>query len=324
MKPIQYGTSALLALCAGACFAQSYPSKPLRVMVASVAGGPPDLIMRGLAEPLRGDFGQPIIIENVPQGDGIVAAQNLIRSAADGYNILMASAGPITVNPVLQASLPYDPRKDLTPVVMIAQFNSVFVANAGNPAKSLRELLAMAKAKPGAIPFGTAGTPTTSNLYVEWFRHNQGIDFLNVPYKSNPQALQALVAGEVQATVFAAGAAIAQAKAGKTRVLAIIAEKRVAAYPDLPTVIEEGLDIVIRNWYGLFAKAGTPREIVDRWNRSVSKVSLDAGFQEKILFNNGMERAAPSGDSAEVFAKFLARDRALYERLKNEGKLKVE
>jgi tripartite-type tricarboxylate transporter receptor subunit TctC len=314
----------MLALFAGSSLAQSYPSKPLRVMVASVAGGPPDIIMRGFAEPLRQEFGQPIIIENVPQGDGIVAAQNLIRASADGYNILMASAGPITVNPVLQASLPYEPQKDLAPVVMIAQFNSVFVANAAVPVKTLKELIALAKAKPGAVTFGTAGTPTTSNLYAEWFRHNQGIDFYNVPYKSNPQALQAVIAGEVQATVFAAGAAVAQARAGKTRVLAIIADKRVAGYPDLPTVREEGLDIVIRNWYGLFAKAGTPREIIDRWNRSVSKVTLDTGFQEKILFNNGMERAAPSGEPVEAFAQFLARDRALYERLKAEGKLKVE
>ena len=324
MKRIQFLVPVMLALHAGAGLAQSYPAKPLRVMVASVAGGPPDIIMRGFSDPLRQEFGQPIIIENVPQGDGIVAAQNMIRASADGYNILMASAGPITVNPVLQASLPYDPQKDLAPVAMIAQFNSVFVTNAAVPAKTLRELIALARAKPGAITFGTAGTPTTSNLYAEWFRHNQGIDFYNVPYKSNQQALQAVVAGEVQATVFAAGAAIAQAKAGKAKVLAIIADKRVAGYPDLPTVREEGLDIVIRNWYGLFAKAGTPKDIVDRWNRAVAKVTLDAGFQEKILFNNGMERAAPSGEPVEVFAQFLARDRALYERLKNEGKLKVE
>jgi len=324
MKQLQAVAPVILALFASACFAQSYPTKPLRVMVASVAGGPPDIIMRGFSEPLRQEFGQPIIIENVPQGDGIVAAQNLIRSASDGYNLLMASAGPVTVNPVLQKSLPYDSQKDFAPIVMIAQFNSVFVTNAAVPAKSLRELIAMAKAKPGAITFGTAGTPTTSNLYAEWFRHNQNIDFYNVPYKSNPQALQAVVSGEVQVTVFAAGAAVAQARAGKTKVLAIVSEKRVAGYPDLPTVREEGLDIVIRNWYGLFAKAGTPREIVDRWNRAVSRISLDPAFQEKILFSNGMERAAPSGESAEVFAQFLARDRALYERLRKEGRLKVE
>ncbi len=324
MKRVEFLMVASLVLFAGAGIAQSYPSKPLRVMVASVAGGPPDIIMRGFSEPLRQEFGQPVIIENVPQGDGIVAAQNLIRAAADGYNLLMASAGPITVNPVLQSKLPYEPRTDLAPVVMIAQFNSVFVVNAAVPANTLRELIALARAKPGAITFGTAGTPTTSNLYAEWFRHNQGIDFYNVPYKSNPQALQAVIAGEVQATVFAAGAAVAQARAGKTRVLAIVSEKRVAAYPELPTVREEGLDVVIRNWYGVFAKAGTPREIVDRWNRSVSKVTQDQAFQDKILFSNGMERAAPSGEPAEVFAQFLARDRALYERLRSEGKLKIE
>jgi tripartite-type tricarboxylate transporter receptor subunit TctC len=324
MKACRSVAPVLLALLTGACFAQAYPAKPLRVMVASVAGGPPDIIMRGFSEPLRQDFGQPIVIENVPAGDGIVAAQNLVRSASDGYNLMMASAGPITVNPVLQKSLPYDAQKDFAPVVMIAQFNSVFVVNAGVPANSLRELIALAKAKPGAITFGTAGTPTTSNLYAEWFRHTQNVDFYNVPYKSNPQALQAVIAGEVQVTVFAAGAAVAQAKAGKTKVLAIVSEKRVAGYPDLPTVREEGLDIVIRNWYGLFAKAGTPREIVDRWNRAVSRVTLDQGFQDKILFSNGMERAAPSGESAEVFAQFLARDRALYERLQKEGRLKVE
>ena len=324
MKRVEFLMVASLVLFAGAGIAQSYPSKPLRVMVASVAGGPPDIIMRGFSEPLRQEFGQPVIIENVPQGDGIVAAQNLIRAAADGYNLLMATAGPITVNPVLQSKLPYEPRTDLAPVVMIAQFNSVFVVNAAVPANTLRELIALARAKPGAITFGTAGTPTTSNLYAEWFRHNQGIDFYNVPYKSNPQALQAVIAGEVQATVFAAGAAVAQARAGKTRVLAIVSEKRVAAYPELPTVREEGLDVVIRNWYGVFAKAGTPREIVDRWNRSVSKVTQDQAFQDKILFSNGMERAAPSGEPAEVFAQFLARDRALYERLRSEGKLKIE
>ncbi len=324
MKTFRMVAPALLALFAGSCFAQAYPSKPLRVMVASVAGGPPDIIMRGFSEPLRQEFGQPVIIENVPAGDGIVAAQNLVRSAADGYNFMMASAGPVTVNPVLQKSLPYDAQKDFAPVGMIAQFNSVFVVNAAVPVNSLRELIAMAKAKPGSITFGTAGTPTTSNLYAEWFRHSQNVDFYNVPYKSNPQALQAVISGEVQVTVFAAGAAVAQARAGKTKVLAIVAEKRVAGYADLPTVREEGLDLVIRNWYGLFAKAGTARDIVERWNRALAKVSLDQGFQDKILFSNGMERAAPSGESADVFAQFLVRDRALYERLQKEGRLKIE
>lgn len=322
---------ALLRLCAlisfaaaGAVFAQAYPAKPVRVLVASVAGGPPDIIMRGLADPLRQDFGQPVIVENMPAGDGIVAAQTITRNAADGYTILMASGGPITVNPVLQGNLPYDPQTDLAPVIMVSQFNSVFVTHASVPANSLRELIAMAKTKPGSITFGTAGSPTTSNLYAEWFRHAQNIDFYNVPYKSNPQALQAVVSGEVQVTVFAAGGAIAQAKAGKTKVLAMVAEKRLAAYPDIPTVREEGVDLVIRNWYGLFARSGTPKDVIDRWNRAVSRVSAEPAFQDKVLFAQGMERAAPAGEPAEAFAQFLQRDRAMYERIKVEGKLKIE
>jgi tripartite-type tricarboxylate transporter receptor subunit TctC len=314
----------LLAL-AGACFAQAYPAKPVRVIVASVAGGPPDTIMRGLAESLRQEFGQPVIVENMPAGDGIVAAQTIMRGAPDGYSLLMASGGPITVNPVLHAGkLPYEPQKDFAPVVMISQFNSVFLVNASVPASSLKELIALAKAKPGSITFGTAGTPTTSNLYAEWFRHAQNVDFYNVPYKSNPQALQAVVAGEVQATVFASAGAMAQARAGKVKVLAAVAEKRFSAYPDLPTVKEEGIDLVIRNWYGLFARAGTPRDIVDRWNKAVSRASAEPVFQQKVLLSQGMERASPSGESPEAFAEFLQRDRAMYERIKREGRLKID
>lgn len=282
MPMLRLVAPAMFALLAGTCVAQSYPTKPLRVMVASVAGGPPDIIMRGFSDPLRQEFGQPVIIENVPQGDGIVAAQNLIRSSADGYNILMASAGAITVNPVLQANLPYEPQKDLAPMVMIAQFNSVFVVNAAVPAKSLKELIALAKAKPGSITFGTAGTPTTSNLYVEWFRHNQGIDFYNVPYKSNPQALQAVVAGEVQATVFAAGAAVAQARAGKARVLAIISKNASPVIPICPRYAKRVLILSFATGTGFLpgrappgksSIAGTERCQRSRWMQDSRKKS---------------------------------------------------
>ncbi len=212
------------------------------------------------------------MIESMPAGDGIVAALALVRLSADGYNMMMACGGPITVNPAFQSGrLPYDPEKDFQPVILIAQFNSVIVAGASVPVTSLREFIALAKAKPGTINFATAGTPTTSNLYTEWFRKTQGTDFYNVPYKSNIQALQAIVAGEVHATVFVAGAAMAQARAGKEKKLALISERRNPGYPEVPTVKDEGVDLVIRNWYGLFSKTGTPRDIVVRWNTLVRR-----------------------------------------------------
>jgi tripartite-type tricarboxylate transporter receptor subunit TctC len=316
---------SMLAIAAGPALGQSYPTKPMRIILASAAGGPPDIILRGMSEPLRATFGQPVVIEAIPAGDGIVAAQTVMRIPADGYTLMMASGGPITVNPAFQTErLPYDPQKDFQPVVMVAQFNSVIVSNAALPVNSLRELIALAKAKPGSINFATAGTPTTSNLYAEWFRKTQGVDFYNVPYKSNSQALQAVVAGEAHATVFAAGNAFAQAKSGKVRVLALIADGRNPAYPETPALKEEGVDLVIRNWYGLFSRAGTPRDIVERWNGAVSKIIADQGFQQKVLLGNGMERAAPSGESPEAFEQFLRRDRALYDRLKAETGIRIE
>jgi tripartite-type tricarboxylate transporter receptor subunit TctC len=269
-------------------------------------------------------MGQPVIIENQGAADGIIAAQAFARAAPDGYTLLESSAGPITLNPSIYSKLPYDPQVDFAPIVMWAQFNSVIVANAGVPANSLRELIALAKSKPGSVAFGTAGSASTSNIYVEWLRHAQNVDFYNVPYKSNPQALAAVAANEVQATVFAYGGAQAQVKAGKAKILAAISEKRFALHPEIPTVKEEGVDVVIRNWIGLFARAGTPRSIVDRWNRTISRGASTPDFVQKVLEPAGMELAAPSGESPEAFAEFLKRDRETYVRLKNEAHLKVD
>jgi tripartite-type tricarboxylate transporter receptor subunit TctC len=323
LAPALVAGASLLALACG-CFAQAYPSKPVRIIIASSAGGPLDITLRGLSDALRQEMGQPIIIENQGAADGIIGAQAFLRAAPDGYTLLEAAAGPMTLSPSIHAKLPYDPQVDFLPVVMFAQFNSVIVANAAVPAGSLRELLALARAKPGAISFGTAGTASTSSMYTEWFRHILKTDFYNVPYKTNPQALAAVASGEVQVTVFALGGAQAQARAGKAKILAAISERRFASHPDIPAMKEEGVDLVIRNWIGFFARAGTPREIVERWNRTIAKTASDRNYVQKILEPAGMELAPPSGESPEAFAKFLERDREGYVRIKNEARLKVE
>lgn len=312
-----------LALTCGQCMAQSYPVKPVRMLISSAPGGPVDLGMRGMAEYLRQELGQPVIIENQGAADGIVAAQTFARATPDGYTLLHTSAGPISLNPVIYPKLPYDPPVDFTPVAMTGQFNSVMIVNANVPVASFRELLALAKAKPGSLSWGAAGTNGTSNMYAEWFRHTLGIDFYNVPYKNNVQTLAATASGEVQGTLFALGGASGQARAGKVKILAAISEQRLAAMPNLPTIKEEGVDLVIRNWVGTFARAGTPRDIVERWNRSLSKIVLDKGYGQKVLEPQGFEAAPPSGESIESFAQFLVRDKALYVRIKNEAKLKT-
>ncbi len=312
-----------LALACGQCAAQAYPAKPVRVIISSAPGGPVDIALRGMTEALRQDLGQPVIIENQGAADGIVAAQTFARAAPDGYTLLHTSAGPISLNPVIYPKLPYDPQADFTPVAMTGQFNSVMIVNAAVPVNTFKELLALAKAKPGTISWGAAGTNGTSHMYAEWFRHTLGIDFYNVPYKNNLQTLAATSSGEVQGTLFALGGASTQARAGKVKILAAISEQRLSAMPDLPTIKEEGVDLVIRNWVGTFARAGTPRDIVERWNRGLSKIVADKGYVQKVLEPQGFEAAAPSGEPVEAFAQFLARDKALYVRIKNEAKLKT-
>jgi len=272
---------ATLALAGGQCAGQSYPVKPVRILISSAPGGPVDIGMRGMNEALRQDLGQPIIIENQGAADGIVAAQTFARAAADGYVLLHTSAGPISLNPVIYPKLPYDPQADFTPVAMTGQFNSVMIVNAAVPVSSFRELLALAKAKPGTLSWGAAGTNGTSHMYAEWFRHTLGIDFYNVPYKNNVQTLAATASGEVQGT------------------------------------------LVIRNWVGTFARAGTPRDIIERWNRTLSKVLSDKSYVQKVLEPQGFEAAPPSGEPVEAFAQFLVRDKALYVRIRNEAKLKT-
>jgi tripartite-type tricarboxylate transporter receptor subunit TctC len=314
----------VLTLLPFVCAAQSYPVKPLRVIVASSAGGPPDTVTRGAAEPLRQQLGQPLIIEDMPAADGIVAAQTVSRTAPDGYTLLVAAASVITLNPALYPKLPYDPRKDFAPVVMLAQFNTVFVANAAVPANSLRELIELAKAKPNSINFGTGGTSQTNNLYVEWLRNARNVPFYNVPYKRNPPALAATAAGEVHATTFALGGASALAKAGKVKLLALIGHKRLASHPDLPVVTEEGVDMVIGNWLGIFAPAGTPPDVVQRVNGAVAKVLADRNYVDKILAGQGLEPITPSGESPEAFARFLDADLANYARVIREARIKPD
>ncbi|MFM9971146.1 MAG: Bug family tripartite tricarboxylate transporter substrate binding protein, partial [Burkholderiales bacterium] len=279
--------------------------------------------LRGMTEALRQDFGQPIIIENQVAADGIVAAQTFARATPDGYTFLHTSAGPISLNPVIYPKLPYDPQSEFTPVAMTGQFNSVMIVNAAVPVNTFRELLALAKAKPASLSWGAAGTNGTSHMYAEWFRYTLGIDFYNVPYKNNLQTLAATASGEVHGTLFALGGASGQAKAGKVKILAAIAERRLSAMPDLPTVKEEGVDLVIRNWVGTFARMGTAKDIIERWNRSMSKILADKNYIAKVLEPQGFEAAAPSGESVEAFAQYLVRDKALYVRIKNEAKLKT-
>ena len=331
--------AATLGLCAATCLtllaptsaeaqtgaktASGYPAKPIRMIVPFPPGGATDILARSVAERLSARLAQTVIIDNKPGAGANIGAEAAAKSAPDGYTILMGSVASHSIALSYYRKLGYDIRRDFAPISMAGYITNVLVVTPGLPVNSVKELIALAKAKPGALSWGAAGTNGTSNMYAEWFRHTLGIDFYNLPYKNNVQTLAATASGEVQGTLFALGDASGQARAGKVKILAAISEQRLAAMPNLPTIREEGVDLVIRNWVGTFARAGTPRDIVERWNRSLSKIVLDKGYGQKVLEPQGFEAAPPSGESIESFAQFLVRDKALYVRIKNEAKLKT-
>ena len=291
---------------------QRYPSKPIRILT-STAGGPYDLAMRGLSVPLGQALGQNVVIENRTGGSFIPLAEGCAHAAPDGHTLCTSDSFAQSLNPLLFAKLPYDP-KEFAPIIFIGSLNSVILVKAASPARSIQELLDMARVKPDSLSFATAGQGSGANIYAEYLRREKGIAFLNVPYKSFPQGLAAAAAGEVDVATFAIGAGLAQAKAGKVRALATTAPQRSIFAPDLPSLSEVGVDIAVNTWVGMMGPAGLPREIVMRLNAEYKKLLADKPLVEKFVMGQGFEPVPPSGGSPEEFAKFIRSDQEAYAR----------
>jgi tripartite-type tricarboxylate transporter receptor subunit TctC len=305
--------AVLCTIALGAQAQQDWPRRPITLIVPNLIGGAYDAAARPMAERLAQILGQPFIIDNRPQGQGvagIVAAKN---ANPDGHTLLFTGQGQISFLPALRKEVPYDPPKDLAPIARIGSLESLVLVSPSVPARTIAELFAMAKAKPDTITVGTWGSSSTSNLYVEYFRKAKGIPLFAVPYKGAAQAYQAGVSGEVMVTIFAQGTAAPQLKAGKFRALAVTGRKRAPAYPDLPTLREAGLDLDLSTWIGMFAPAATPRNIVNRVNTEVNKLLVDPSFADKVLVAVGFQPEEPN--KPEEFAEFLKRDRQNYAEL---------
>ncbi len=308
---------AALVLAAGSmpsAFGQIYPVRPVRIIVPHPAGGGPiDAPARGLAEYLAKTLGQPFVVENRDGGQGIIGTEAVLKSAPDGYTLLFTSASVITLNALVLKSVPYDSERDLAPVAYVGSIDNLLMVNPSVPARNLQELIALAKAKPNSITWGTLGTTGSGSLVVAWFKKHRDAQFYTIPYKSTLQALLATVAGEVNVVSYAVGQSAPFVKAGKLRAIMMIGSRRAAALPDVPTATESGVDFKFRGWMGLFAPKGTPVDIVARLNASSAKATADAQYQRKYLDAVGVSEDEVTGVSAEKFAAFIREDRAAYE-----------
>ncbi|HEY4066416.1 MAG TPA: tripartite tricarboxylate transporter substrate binding protein [Burkholderiaceae bacterium] len=308
MAPITRRSALTLALGAAAsagtlpALADTWPSRPIRLIVPFPPGGTTDIIARLVGQKLSEALGQPVVVDNRAGAGGIMGSDNVAKSPPDGYMLLMASSGPIVIVPALQPKLGYDPVRDFAPVSIIGTVPTMLVVNPNVPAKNVAELIALAKARPGKLNFASTGIGATPHLAGELFKSMAGVDIGHIPYKGSAPALTDVMGGQVDMMFEQISAAMPYAQSGKLRALAVGSAKRVAALPDLPTISESGLpgfDVV--SWFGIMAPGGTPAPIVARLNAELVKIM----HQPEVANRLTSLGAEPSGTSSQAFAQTI-------------------
>ncbi len=291
--------AAIISIGAGVVQAAEvkYPVRPVRMLISYPPGGPSDLAARLVAPHLTEALGQQIIIDNRGGAGGTLAVGLLTQAAPDGYTLLMSAGGEIVIAPNLRLKLPYDPTKDIIPISRVGSSQLVLVVHPSVAAKSVRELVALAKAKPGSINFASAGSGSTAHLAGEQFKYLAGIDIVHVPYKGAGPALGELIGGQVQMLISAYSSASAHIKAGKLRALGVTGTKRIASAPDLPTIAETVPGYEVLSWYGLHAPKGTPPAIISRLHRELATIIRKPEISERLV-GLGIE---PEGNSPQEF-----------------------
>jgi tripartite-type tricarboxylate transporter receptor subunit TctC len=312
----------LLACASAAAFAQAYPSKPVRMIVPYPPGGGVDGMARPLADQLSRRWGQPVIVENKAGAATIIGAEFVAKAPPDGYTLFLTSESTITSNPHVYLKLPYDPVKDLAPITQLIGLPQMVVAHPSVAAGSLPELVALAKAQPGKLNYGSYGNGSQPHLLFEGLKAQTGISVTHVPYKGIAPALQAALAGEVQLTMAGASVARGHIQAGKLKPLAIARSERLALMPDVPTLREAGYpDINPQSWFGLFTTGGTPRTVVDKVYQDVAAVFAEPEFRERHITLRGFDGVI---SSPQDFARFIQEDLQQKARLIRQTGLKPE
>lgn len=289
-----------IATTAAAAAGDNYPSKPIRLVVPFTPGGSNDLVGRVLSQKLFEVWGQPVIIDNRPGGGSTIGIDVVVRAPPDGYTLLTTSGG-VAMNVSLY-KLPFNPVKDLAPVILLAQMPYLLAVSPSLPAKSARDLVSLAKAQPGKVIFASSGAGTSSHLAMELFRSMAGIDMLHVPFKGGGPAVTSVMSGEVQGTFNVITGTLPYTRSGKLRALGVSSAKRVEVAPDIPTIGESGVaGYEMIAWYNVFAPARTPRAIVDRLNNEITRMLQMPDVRERLQTLG----VTPLGGTPEALGKYL-------------------
>lgn len=309
------------ALISGAVMAQAYPAKPIRLVVPLAPGGTTDLIARMVAERMSPILGQPVVIENRGGAGGTIASNYVAKSEPDGYTLLMGTIGTAAIAPAMYASLPYDPEKDFEAVSLLTTGQFVLAVNPSVPAKTLGELLNLAREKPGTLSYGSAGNGSTLHLGMELLKQSAGINIVHVPYRGSGPMVVALVGGEIQAGLPDIPSALPFIESGKLRPLAVTSGDRSTILPDIPTLAESGFkDYSVTVWLGIYAPAGTPRAIVDKLNESIALAVQDENLKKRLAkIDSSISTSTP-----DEFAEFSNNERAKWKAIVDTSGSRIE
>ncbi len=313
--------AALALAWTGAALAQSYPARPVTIVVGFAPGGGTDTAARILAKDLGSGLGQQIVVENKTGAGGNIATDHVARAAPDGHTLLLGNVGSLSVAPHLVANLPYDPLRDFAPITMAVVFANVVVVEASLPAQTLAEFVKLAREKPGTITYGSSGIGGAGHLAGELLKVAAGIDIVHVPYKGGGPAMQGMLGGQIHAYFAAPASIVGHLKSGRARALATTGSKRAQLLPEVPTVAESGYTgYEAMNWYAFVAPAKTPKEIIDRLNRVIVK-ALAAPDVVALLDKQGLE---PSSSSPEELGRYIKSEYETWGKVVKQAGIKAE
>ena len=300
----------LVSFAATVAWGQSWPTKPVRLIVPYPAGGLTDVLARGLSAEIAKTWGQPLVVENRPGASQMIGAEAVAKSPPDGYTLAMLDKTPLAINPWLFSKIPYDPVKDFAPVINMVQTSQVLVAHPSLSANNVRELIALAKANPGGINYGTFGAGSITHLDTEAFAAAAGIKLTHIPYKGIAEVLPAVAAGQIQIALSGIPPMLPLARQGRLKVLGAMTPQRVPMLPEVPTFTESGYPLVSTSWFALFAPAGTPRSVIDKIAADVGRVLSTKEFDDRFVTGVGLEMLNQGPDQ---LAATVVADRAKYQ-----------
>jgi len=321
MQLIRFIVAALLATWTAGALAQAFPSKPIRIVVPFSAGGPSDLTMRSMAPRMTELLGQSIVVDNRAGATGIIGAEMVAKSPPDGYTLLMATASVVAINMVTYSKLPYDTLRDFQPLTPVMTTTTILVVHPSMPAKNLKELVALAKARPGQISMGSAGNGGTLHLALEMLTKQAAVNMTHVPYKGAAPAVVDVIAGQLSGMFVDLPVVSPYIKAGRARALAVASPKRSVYFPEVPTTKEAGYpNVELQNYYALLLPAKTPREIVGKLHDAVVKTVNTPGVREKLISFG----ADPLTMTPDEFTRFLRADIEMWGKAVKAAGVKVD